>query len=326
MRAGVIRLVYYAIKLKSIPRIEFAFSVETNKYKNIISNRKKMIETSYIANGGFWSEFEGRKYKIEGNTVCLYMPDMEVINYSENDDYVRMLDVAFYVDKMDYESFECVSKNDWNTVKDKYSDYIIIPFKMKFENMNESIVKAFYTIIQLQSKSSVGGELLKVAEWFRVLSLINDEARRLLSLDFEYSNSMVYLRKIEKYVQNNYSKRITLGDIAKEVEISQSYLCRIFKENLNETFVSYLNKTRVNKARELLNVNKELKASEIAEKVGFCDLRYMNKMFKRYYGISVRECRRLDNELTLFHKKPWDAEELSGDIYTTEQHAAEEED
>ena len=55
MKAGVIRLVYYAIKLKSIPRIEFAFSVETNKYKNIISNRKKMIETSYIANGGFWS-------------------------------------------------------------------------------------------------------------------------------------------------------------------------------------------------------------------------------------------------------------------------------
>lgn len=326
MKAGVIRLVYYAIKLKSIPRIEFAFSVETNKYKNIISNRKKMIETSYIANGGFWSEFEGRKYKIEGNTACLYMPDMEVVNYSENDDYVRMLDVAFYVDKMDYERFECVSKNDWNTVKDKYSDYIIIPFKMKFENMNESIVKAFYTIIQLQSKSSVGGELLKVAEWFRVLSLINDEARRLLSLDFEYSNSMVYLRKIEKYVQNNYSKRITLGDVAKAVEISQSYLCRIFKENLNETFVSYLNKTRVNKARELLNVNKELKASEIAEKVGFCDLRYMNKMFKRYYGISVRECRRLDNELTLFHKKPWDAEELNGDIYTTEQHAAEEED
>lgn len=319
-------MIYYALKLKSIPHIEFAFSVETNKYKNIISNRKKLIETSYISGGGFTSEFEGRTYNIESNSVCLYMPDMEVINRSKSNEYVRMLDVAFYVDKMEYERFECNTKSGWDKVKDKYSDCIILPFKIKFENMNESLVKAFYTIIQLQSKASVGGELLKVAEWFRVLSLIDDETRRLLSLDFEYSNSMVYLRKIERYIQNNYSKRITLSDVAKEIEISQSYLCRIFKENLDETFVSYLNKTRVNKAREFLAVNKDLKASEIAEKVGFCDLRYMNKMFKRYYGISVRDCRRLDNELTLFHKKPWDAEELNKDIYTTKQHTAEEED
>ena len=64
-KEGVICMIYYALKLRTIPHIEFAFSTETNRYKNIISNRKNLIETSYITGGGFMSEFEGEKYKIE---------------------------------------------------------------------------------------------------------------------------------------------------------------------------------------------------------------------------------------------------------------------
>ena len=323
-KEGVICMIYYALKLRTIPHIEFAFSTETNRYKNIISNRKNLIETSYITGGGFMSEFEGEKYKIESNSICIYMPDMELKNYSLESDSIRMLDVAFYIENMEYERFECNTKEDWNNVKDRYSDYIILPFNIKLENMNESLVKSFYSIIQLQSKPSVGSELLKVSEWFKLLAFINDETKKVLAMDSDYSNTMIYLKKIERYIQNNYSKKITLSDLANEIMVSQSYLCRIFKENMNETFISYLNKTRVNKARELLARNKDLSASEIAEKVGFCDLRYMNKMFKRYYGINVRLCRRLDSEITLLHKKPWDVESLNRDIYTTNDDTTDE--
>ena len=313
-------MIYYAIKLKSIPRVEFAFSLETDKYKNIISKRKKLIELSYISDGEFVSVFNGKNYKIESNSLCLYMPDMEVANHCENNERIRMLDVAFYVDSMEYEQFECENQGEWSKIADKYTDKIILPFKLKFENMNENLVKSFYTIIQLHSIGTESSELLKISEWFKMLSLVNDETRKLLTMDSEYSNTLIYLRKIEKYIQNNYNKKIKLEDVAKELKISQSYLCRIFKENLDETFVSYLNKMRVNKAREMLSLNPGESAFEIAENVGFCDLRYMNKMFKRYYGINVRDCRRLDRELTLFHKKPWDNEELDRDIYKTEEH------
>lgn len=308
-------MIYYALKINSIPRIEFAFSSETNKYKNIISKRENLIETSYIARGGFTSVFDGREYRIDSNSVCLYMPDMEVVNHDAGNECVRLLDVAFYIEKMEYERFECTTGAEWNEIKAKYKECIILPFKMKFDNMNEDLIKSFYTIIQLQSTPSVSSDLLKVCEWLKVLALIDAETRRLLSLNSEYPSTMIYLNKIERYIQNNYSDRIKLSDVAKEMEISESYLCRIFRENLGETFVSYLNKTRVGKARELLADSKSLSASEIAERVGFCDLRYMNKMFKRYYGVSVRECRRLDGELTLMHKKPWDVEELNEDIY-----------
>ena len=279
-----------------------------------------MIELSYLSGGEFVSEFDGIKYRIESNSLCLYMPDMEVVNHCEDSKPTRMLDVAFYVDRMEYERFECNSKDEWAEMSQRFGGKIILPFKLKFENMNENLVKSFYTIIQLHSIGTVSSELSKIGEWFKLLAMVNDETRKLLAMDNEYSNTLIYLRKIERYIQSNYNKKIKLDDVAKELKVSQSYLCRIFKENLNETFVSYLNKTRVNKAREMLSLNPNESAVEIAENVGFCDLRYMNKMFRRYYGINVRECRRLDRELTLFHKKPWDAENLDKDIYKTEEH------
>lgn len=57
-------MIYYALKLNSLPRVEFAFSTETDRYKNIISKRKNLIELSYLSGGEFVSEFNGTAYRI----------------------------------------------------------------------------------------------------------------------------------------------------------------------------------------------------------------------------------------------------------------------
>ena len=83
-----------------------------------------------------------------------------------------------------------------------------------------------------------------------------------------------------KYICENYMKNLTLGDVAKHVNVSRTYFSQIFKQETNENYIDYLNKIRIEKAKELMKFNR-YKSYEIAERVGFQDSSYFCKIFKK---------------------------------------------
>ena len=60
------------------------------------------------------------------------------------------------------------------------------------------------------------------------------------------------IHRCTQYISVNYKERITLEDTARMVYLSPAYLSRIFKQETGVTFNEYLNRVRVNKAKELL--------------------------------------------------------------------------
>jgi two-component system response regulator YesN len=95
-----------------------------------------------------------------------------------------------------------------------------------------------------------------------------------------------------QYVEENYSKGISLNDAAKALYVTPSYLSRIFKEETCENFVSYINEYRIKKAKSLL-ADPAFTVYQIAEKVGYHDYRYFNINFKKYTGYTAKEYREL---------------------------------
>ena len=67
--------------------------------------------------------------------------------------------------------------------------------------------------------------------------------------------------------------------------ISESYLSKLFRWNLNTSFGEYLSYLRIRKAMHLLK-STDLKIYEVSEQVGFSDHRYFATMFRKYVGIS----------------------------------------
>lgn len=91
------------------------------------------------------------------------------------------------------------------------------------------------------------------------------------------------------YIQNNYmDPNLSLNSICSYLSISTSYFSTIFKEVTGETFMEVLIRTRMDKARELLE-NTTLKNYEIAEKVGFSDPHYFGISFKKITGKTPTE-------------------------------------
>lgn len=87
-----------------------------------------------------------------------------------------------------------------------------------------------------------------------------------------------------QYLGEHYAEPITLRDAADHVYLTPTYLCRVFKRETGLAFNEYLNRLRVNKAKELL-LNRELRLTDISLLVGFSDQSYFTKVFKRITGV-----------------------------------------
>lgn len=98
------------------------------------------------------------------------------------------------------------------------------------------------------------------------------------------------------YIEHNYSSNIKLEGIAALFGYNSSYLGKVFNKSVGESFNSYVDQVRIRHAINLLTENKH-KVYEIAEMVGYKNVDYFHKKFKKYVGESPAEYRKkLDNQ------------------------------
>lgn len=87
--------------------------------------------------------------------------------------------------------------------------------------------------------------------------------------------------KIEKYIEENYNKDISITTMAEEFKVSSQYFSRYFKSQTGSNFLETLNKYRIKKALELLN-DTNLPMTEIAAMTGFNNYKSFARNFKKY--------------------------------------------
>lgn len=89
-------------------------------------------------------------------------------------------------------------------------------------------------------------------------------------------------REILSYIGEHYTNEITLNEIATHFHMSPKYFSRYFHNTFRITLSDYINRLRLDKARELLE-NTDLSVTEIALQSGYCSCSYFNKRFKAAY-------------------------------------------
>lgn len=100
---------------------------------------------------------------------------------------------------------------------------------------------------------------------------------------------------VKRYIENNYTKTITLSAMAKNIHISKNYLCSLYKSVAGENIFDSINKLRIEKAKALL-MRSDKKIHEIADEVGINDQSYFSALFKKYVGFSPKDFRHMAKE------------------------------
>lgn len=96
------------------------------------------------------------------------------------------------------------------------------------------------------------------------------------------------LRKMMQFIWDHFHEKITLDDIAASANISKSAALRCFRSGMQTSPVGYLNDFRLNRAKELL-LTSHSTVSEIAVSVGFDNVGYFDRVFRRTFGLTPKQ-------------------------------------
>ena len=103
------------------------------------------------------------------------------------------------------------------------------------------------------------------------------------------------VRKAKDYIDTHYMEEdLSLKTVADAVGLSPTYLCALFKREMQQNFSDYLTKIRISHAKALLCRKSKL-IYEVAYEVGFRDYRYFGQIFKKQTGQTPREFQNSSN-------------------------------
>jgi YesN/AraC family two-component response regulator len=98
------------------------------------------------------------------------------------------------------------------------------------------------------------------------------------------------IAKARAFIAEHQTEDLSLGQVAKAVNMSSYYFCKMFKKVAGINFTDYVARVRIEKSKNLL-LNPNLRISEIAFEVGFQSLTHFNRVFKKILGQSPTEYR-----------------------------------
>ena len=130
---------------------------------------------------------------------------------------------------------------------------------------------------------SCSDDILLLKELYSLLYTLIEEFPR----PFEYKDKELhaYIQEAINFINSNYMNSITVNEIANHVNLSRSYLYKVFIKNLKISPQKYLINLRMYKATLLLK-NTKIPIGEVASKVGYSDSLLFSKTFSKYFSMS----------------------------------------
>lgn len=148
---------------------------------------------------------------------------------------------------------------------------------------NEQIEQIFSSISRLEPHFNATHKLLIDNYLRELLILLSSELSK-------YKNMNRNLHRIMEYIKTSYDEDISLSALATRFELSETYIARLFKREFNLRPSDYVNRVRIEVAKDLL-IHTERPISKIADNVGYSSLYYFSRVFKSIVGISPKEYR-----------------------------------
>lgn len=176
-----------------------------------------------------------------------------------------------------------------------------------FTDMEVPVLKHYLADIMIQVKSIIthtyGIADLPIPNNAAIISTIEEQYYLYEILQFFTVQFEMYMNAIDSpsresvmdgilnYIHHNYQENLKLGSIAELFGYNSSYLGKVFSKTTGKNFNSYVDEVRIENSKKLLEEH-DYKVYEIAQRVGYTNVDYFHKKFKKYTGMSPAEYRK----------------------------------
>lgn len=167
-----------------------------------------------------------------------------------------------------------------------HCSYLLLTLKtaMQKDPILESLMQEKYTLLKNELMNCFFHR--ELSDWVDELCVILEQ------MEQTRAPSASLAAKAAGYIHQHYNEDLSLDTIAQSINISPTYLSRIFAKEHGVGIQEYITDLRILKAKQLLTETGD-KVYEIAAQVGYSDAIYFNKLFKRRTGKTPKEYRML---------------------------------
>lgn len=244
-----------------------------------------------------------QRYFDTKSSIC-YAENLEIPEQSDNGILLDRVDIS----KLQQDSVEVFLRHGLNSEKEQFTDTYLK--SVGTQNLQSLIFRQYIAInIQMEAlrflnELHVCSEEVKnyIADVSRLFSHITSQNKireyivDILGKCIEFRDrvpmnkyrSVVEMAK--QYIQGHYNGDISLNVVAAYVGVSPNHFSRIFSKETGSTFVEYLTKVRMDRAKEMLRCSNK-KIVEICYEVGYQDTHYFGTLFKKIVGCTPKEYR-----------------------------------
>lgn len=208
------------------------------------------------------------KFEKYSNSVLINF--IEEWNLEESKNYIQRIEKEVINSQISELSCKLMYCNIVVRILEKYEEYVE-------ENDYFTLYQGYYNKIMNSTRIIFVSELMcKFTEEISELVLqIRDD-----------QNSKYIINKVVQYIEENYSSKITLEDIAAHINLSKQYISFLFKKETGVNISSHITKLRIDKAKDMI-IKGEDSMKVIYQRVGFTDQQYFCKTFKKVTGLTV---------------------------------------
>lgn len=213
-----------------------------------------------------------RESVIKKGDISFRRPGQTVYSIGDYDCYILTLDFSCKKDSEKY------SRNEISEIQPVCCDSIVsyIPDKIASSVANE-YVKLFEDLSgQVDFESAYSKAIAR-----HILYLINIDTIKMQSAEQMQTQSAE--DTVYKYINENFTNKITLKGLSDCVHLDTAYLSRIFKRKFKMSPIEYVISRRLDYARSLV-VNTDLSAAQIAECCGYNNVSFFISAYKKEYG------------------------------------------
>ncbi len=249
------------------------------------------MEIIYIKKGHGYVTVDLKQYKVSGSTIILILPG-QLHSIEQYDDLSMEYENIIFNANMLLPRTEDASSADF--LRPFLNGKIAVPSVYSaISNYYDDISRCVDACDEICKTKPEGYELFIKGKLYELFFILSNRCRE--EKNPKTLKSLDKIKIIMKYVENHYMEHITIAEIADIAQFSESHFMRYFKDTMGTSFIDYLREYRLTMAARLLLAS-DASVLSIAEEVGFDNLSYFNRTFKKEYAVTPSQYRKLGNQ------------------------------
>ncbi|MCQ2586231.1 MAG: AraC family transcriptional regulator [Treponema sp.] len=246
------------------------------------------MEIVYIKKGNGTISVNLTDYEVSAGSFVIILPGQLHSISTQNLTRMEYENIIFSTDLLQSKLFD-ISETEF--LMPFFAGNISVPIHFyKGVPHYEELIAILDNCDRIGTEKPEGSELLIKAQLLTIIFILINKCK-LSSSPIVQPKKLDRMKTALKYIELHYNEKITIDEIAKETGCAPSYFMKTFKQNLGVPFIEYLNDYRlIMSARLLTETSKSI--MEISYLVGYENLSYFNRSFKKKYKISPGKFRK----------------------------------